>query len=124
MEGSGPSPRQLAHSINKLNFSCSEELAIVYLWLRACTQTSAQRFPAPPSWSWIIVPVILKSVFGACVEADEWCGGSWVFLGESGQTLSVCGTERGKVISYLEKSVKCYTTCSQGYLLMLFKQVK
>lgn len=57
------------------------------------------------------------------------CRGRWVAWGEpgvswSGQMPSVCGTERGKGISYLQKSVKLYTTCSQGYLLMLFKQVK
>lgn len=68
--------------------------------------------------------MIVRLACGARVEADGWCGVSWVFPGELGEKLLVCGTERGKGISYLQKPVKCYTTCSQGYLLMLFKQVK
>lgn len=119
MEGSGPSQFQLAHSISKLNFSRS-----VGVSLAEGTRTLAHLFLAPPSWCWIIVPAILKSACWACVEADGWRGVSWLFPGESGQMLLVCGTERGKGISYLQKSVKCYTTSSQGYLLMLFKQVK
>lgn len=66
----------------------------------------------------------VKWVCRACVKAGEWHEGSRVLPGESGQKPLVCGTEGEKGISYLQKSVKCYATCSQGYLLMLLKQVK
>lgn len=57
-------------------------------------------------------------VLGSGCEADY--GESRTFPAEPGHTLSARGIERGKGISYLQKSVKCCITLSR-LSLILFK---
>lgn len=73
MEGSGPSQFQLAHSISKLNFSCS---VVVYLWLRAVHTNFSTPFSGP---TFLVLDYCPRDTE---VSVLGLCQGGWVAWGE------------------------------------------